>query len=137
LSVSRQEDAEVVREGYEALAQDGVEAFLLQFVHPEFETTTPPSMTVEPDTYRGHDGLRRYFAAFEGIMEDVRFVADDVIDAGGCVIVPGRLEARGAGTGIPVEQRFWQVWWLRDGKGVRLETYPDRDGAFAAAGIEG
>jgi glycerophosphoryl diester phosphodiesterase len=30
-------------------------------------------MAAEPDVYEGHGGARRYFAGFEGLLEDVRF----------------------------------------------------------------
>ena len=55
-----QEDVELLQEVLEALDEGGVDA-VLPFIHPDFEFSTPPSISVEPDTYRGHDGLRRYF----------------------------------------------------------------------------
>jgi ketosteroid isomerase-like protein len=131
-----QADVDALRAGFDALSRRGLDG-LLEYIHPDFETSTPPELTVEPDTYSGHDGLRRYFAGFEGAMEDVRFIPDEYLDAGDCVVIPMRLVAKGVETGIEVDQRFVQVWWLRDGKGIRLETFPDREAAFAAAGIEG
>ena len=53
-----QENVEIVRSAYAALAEQGVEA-VLAFVDPQFEATTPPSLASEPDTYRGHEGVRR------------------------------------------------------------------------------
>jgi hypothetical protein len=50
-------ELETVRRAHTALAEEGVEA-LLAFADPEFELT-PPSIASEPDTYRGHDGVRR------------------------------------------------------------------------------
>ena len=35
----------------------------------------PPELSAEPDTYQGHDGVRRYFAGFDGMIEDVRYEA--------------------------------------------------------------
>ena len=42
-------------------------------IHPEFEVTTPQSLASEPDTYRGHEGIRRYFDSFYEAMENVYF----------------------------------------------------------------
>ncbi len=129
-------NVETVRRGFELLRRDGLEA-LLDLIDPEFETTTPPELTVEPSTYRGHDGLRRYFDSFYEVMEEVRFEPEEFIDAGERVVVPVRLVARGRGTGIEVEQRLVMVWTLRDGKVTRLDPYATKEEALAAAGLSG
>jgi ketosteroid isomerase-like protein len=128
------ENIDAVKAGFEALDQGGVEA-LLGFIDPEFETTTPPELSVEPGTYRGHDGLRRYFESFYEVMEEIRFEPDDFIDAGDRVVVPVRLIARGRDTGIEAEQALAFVWTLRDRKAIRLESYPTRAEALEAAGL--
>jgi uncharacterized protein len=128
------ENVEAVRVGFEALAGGGVEG-LLEFIDPDFETTTPPELSVEPATYRGHEGLRRYFESFYEVMEEVRFEPEQFIDAGERVVVPVRLVARGRDTGIEAEQRIAFVWTLRDGKALRLDTYATTAQALAAAGL--
>jgi ketosteroid isomerase-like protein len=128
------ENLDAVRRGFEALDRGGVEAFL-EFIDPQFETTTPPELTVEPATYRGHDGLRRYFESFYEIMDEVRFEPVEFIDAGERVVVPARLVARGRDTGIEAVQQLAFVWTLRDGKGLRLQTYATRAEALEAAGL--
>jgi ketosteroid isomerase-like protein len=127
-----EESVEIVRRGFEALMEGGVEA-LLPLVHPEFETTTPATLAAEPDTYRGHDGIRRYFDSFYEAMDQVHFEADDYIPVGEKVVVPFTLRARGRTTGIEVEQKAVQVWELHDGLAYRLEAYPDLEAAIAAA----
>jgi uncharacterized protein len=128
------ENVEATRRGFEALDQAGVEAFLEEFIDPEFETTTPPELTVEPATYRGHDGLRRYFESFYEVMDEVRFEPEEFIDAGDQVVVPTRLVARGRDTGIEAVQQIAMVWTLRNGKGLRVETYATTAEALAATG---
>src|SRR4029079_7945252 len=56
-------DVELVRRGFEALEVGDAEA-LIPLVHPEFEMTTPAGLAAEPDTYRGQEGVRRYFDSF-------------------------------------------------------------------------
>lgn len=129
------ENVEILRRGFEALNRDGVDG-LLELIHPEFEATVPPELSVEPDTYRGHEGMMRYFAAFEGAMQDVRFEAEEMIDAGDQVFVAMRLTAKGEGTGIEVQQVAYQVWTIRDGKALRVEAFAEESDALEAAGLE-
>jgi ketosteroid isomerase-like protein len=131
--VARQ-DVDVVREAFQAFQREGAEA-ILDRIHPEFEIEVPPELSAEPDTYRGPDGVRRYFAGFEGVMEDVRFELDEFIDAGdGKVVVTGRVSARSAAAGLPVEQWNAQVWTVRDGRLLRARAYATKEEALAAAG---
>lgn len=129
------ENVELVKRGFEAFARDGWQA-LLPLLHPEFEAITSPDVAMEPDTYRGAEGVRRYFESFEEAMEDIRFLPQgEFIDAGDKVLVPFRLAARGKETGIEVEQPAFQVWTLRDGKALRVEVFGSREAAFEAAGL--
>ena len=129
------EDVQTVRESFELLEQGGIEAVLHRF-HPDFETTTPPDLTVEPDTYRGHEGLRRYFASFYEVMDEVRFIPEEFIDAGDRVVVPIHLIARSRETGLTFDQQAAMVWRLRDGLAVGLETFATRAEALRAVGLE-
>jgi ketosteroid isomerase-like protein len=124
-----------LRVGFEALSS-GDEARILAFAHPDFETTVPPELSAEPDTYRGHDGIRRYFGLFDDAMEDVQFEAEECWEAGNTVVAVVRLTARGKTTGIPVEQRIVQVWTLRDGRALRAQTFTELSQALAAAGLD-
>jgi len=46
-----------------------------------------------------------------------------------------RHVGRGKLSGAEVEQRFAQLWTVRDGKIVRMEMYPDREDALEAVGL--
>jgi ketosteroid isomerase-like protein len=130
------DNVELVRDGFEALERGGVEE-LLPFIHPEFETTTPPGLAVEPDTYRGHEGLRRYFDSFYEVMDEVHFIPDEFVEVGERVVVPIRVVARGRETGIEAEQRVFQVWSLRDEQAHRVEVFATRREAMDAAARPG
>ena len=127
-----QQDVDIVKQGFEALERDGLEA-MLEYVHPEFEFTTPPELALEPDTYRGHEGLRRYFASFYDAMDEVRFVPTEFIAVGDRVVVPVTLIARGKETGIEATQELVQVWSLRHGKAIGIEAFASREQAIEAA----
>jgi ketosteroid isomerase-like protein len=126
------ENAELVRQGFEALRDGDVEA-LIPLIHAEFELTTPPALAAEPDTYRGPDGLRRYFESFYEAMDRVIFEPEDFIPVGERVVVPSVLRTRGRTTGIETGQRIVQVWDVKDGKALRVEVYATLEEAMAAA----
>ena len=130
------QNVDLVRAGFDALGEGDVEA-LLPFIHPEFEVTTPANLAAEPDTYRGHDGVRRYFDSFYEAMDQIRFEPGELREVGGRVVVPTTLHARGRTTGIETQQEFVMVWSLRDGQAIRVETYANLDEALEAAGAEG
>jgi ketosteroid isomerase-like protein len=60
--VSR-DNLEIVRRAFDAFNDRGVEG-IVAYIHPEFEATISPKLASEPDTYRGHDGIRRWFDSF-------------------------------------------------------------------------
>jgi ketosteroid isomerase-like protein len=115
-------DVQIFGEVLEAFNGGDIER-ILRFAHPDFEATIPPELSTEPDTYRGHDGLRRYFESWAEAMDDLRFDAQQLWDASDGVVVTMRMTARGKRTSIPVEQRSAQVWTLRDGLVVAVQTF--------------
>jgi ketosteroid isomerase-like protein len=126
------ENVEAVKAGFQALREGGVEA-LLPFIHPEFEATTPPGLAAEPDTYRGPEGVRRYFDSFYEAMDEVVFEPHELRSVGEVVVVTITLRARGRTTGIEVEQSVVQTWELRDGKAIRVEVFATLEEAMEAA----
>lgn len=76
--------------------------------------------------------LREYFRAFEGL----RLEGDEFIDLDSDrVLVLSRHRGVGRLSGAPYEQAAADVFTLRDGLIVRLETYWDRSEAMRAAGL--
>jgi ketosteroid isomerase-like protein len=126
------ENLEIVRRGFEAFNAQGVEG-ILPFIDPEFEATTPPDLASEPDTYRGHDGVRRWFDSFYEVMDDIRWDGHEFHEAGDRVVVEFTLRARGKTTGLDFGQDAVMVWELRDGKAIRVDLYPTLEEAMSAA----
>jgi ketosteroid isomerase-like protein len=130
------ENVETMREGFEAFNSADIER-ILAFIHPDFEAEIPPEFSAEPDTYRGHDGARRYFESFQDVMDEIRFVPERFWEAGDSVVVAARLTAKGRQTAIPVEQRLAQVWRIRDGKAIGVRTYASPSEALKTVGLQG
>jgi ketosteroid isomerase-like protein len=113
---------------------------ILQFMHPDFQAAVPAELSAEPDVYRGHEGVRRYFESFWDPMEDIRFEAREFLEAGEAngeesLVADVILTARGRRTAIPVEQHIAQVWTLRGGRALRVAIYPTLDQALASVGL--
>lgn len=125
-------NVELVRQGFEAMREGDVER-LIPLIHPEFEATTRPDLAAEPDTYRGPEGIRRYFESFYEAMDRVSFVAHDFIAVGERVVVPVTLRARGRTTGIETEQQVVQIWDVKDEQAYRVEVYATLEEAMEAA----
>ena len=105
---------------------------LVRQFHPDFVGVVPPELSAEPDTYRGHAGIRRYLESFREYVEGLRFVPEDVIDAGDAVVVAMRIEGRGRGSGVPFEQRLANRITVRDGLIDSMTAYATVDEALAA-----
>ncbi len=130
-----QANVELVRQ-VNAAFSSGEMDHILALLHPDFETIVGPELSPEPDAYRGHDGVRRYFDSFRDAMDQIRFDPVRLRDAGASVVAAVRLSARGRSTGIPVEQRLGQVWSFRDGKVIEVRSFLTYREALQAAGLE-
>ncbi|MGH2957897.1 MAG: nuclear transport factor 2 family protein [Solirubrobacterales bacterium] len=122
---------ERARAGIAAFNEDGAEG-ILEYIHPDFEATTPPELASEPDTYRGHDGVRRYYDSFDEVMDEIRWEVHGTQAVGEQVVVDLTLHARGKSTGLDFGMRTAAVWSFRDGKVIGIEIYPTLDEALAA-----
>lgn len=127
-----QENVEIVRRVNAAINSGDTER-VLTLLHPDFETAVGPELSPEPDAYRGHDGVRRYFDSFREAMDEIRFEPAGFLEADGSVVVALRLTAKGRSTGIAVEQRLGQVWTIDDGRAIRVQNYVSYREALEAA----
>jgi ketosteroid isomerase-like protein len=125
-------DADIVRELFARFYSDGFEQ-ALELIADDFVLTVPPSMSAEPDAYEGHEGARRYFDGFDGLIDDLKFEAVEVEEQDGIVIAWMRFRGRGVSSGIEVEQYAAVLSRVRDGKVVRMESHPDMETARAVA----
>jgi uncharacterized protein len=128
-----QENVEIVRRGYERFNDHDIDGFL-QLCAPDFEFRDLPSLPGS-GVFTGHDAARGWWAQLVDAFEDLRFDADDFIDAGDRVVVVNHATGRGRGSGADVEMHFSSVWTLNDGKVVKCIVYDDHDDALKAGGL--
>jgi len=127
----RQSNVEVVQRLFDLFAAGGVED-AMEVIDEAVVIEIPPDMSAEPDTYHGHDGVRRYFEGFDGMIEDLRYEPLELIPLGERVLAHVRLSGRGASSGLDVSLDPYVVHELARGRIVGIRPYPDRQSAEAA-----
>jgi ketosteroid isomerase-like protein len=124
-------DVEIVRRGFETF-RGGVDA-ALEVIDPEFEMVTTAQYAAEPDTYRGHDGIRRWFDGFDGAMDRIWLEPRELEDLGSNrVLATFALHATGISTGLETELEALAIVTLRGERILRIEFFPDAESARAA-----
>jgi ketosteroid isomerase-like protein len=121
-------NVEVVRRLFELYESAGVEA-ALEVMGEDIEIVIPPDVSAEPDTYLGHNGVRRYFAGFDGMLEDVRYEAFELIPEGPYVLAIARLAGRGVSSGLEVDLKTVVAHKVEGGKITRIVPYTDLESA--------
>jgi ketosteroid isomerase-like protein len=124
-------NAETMREAFEEFESEGWEA-LLPMLADDFELTTPPGLAAEPDTYRGEEGMRRYWESFYEVMDEIHLAPKDFREIEDWVVVAFAMSARGRTTGIEAGIEGVMAWQWRDGKAVRAFAFEKLADALAA-----
>ena len=132
------ENVEVVRQVIESNRSDDLEARMeaaLALWDPSCEYTRVTA-AVDPQTYRGHDGIRRYLSDMADSWAEWRSEVEDVFEVGpDTVVATIRSRLIGKDSGVPVETRLGVVFVLSQGKILRGQAYPSRQEAFEAVGL--
>ena len=129
-----QENVELVHSGLGVVNRGGVEA-ILQMCDPEIEWIAIPGFLPDAEDYHGRAGVRAWFEKVGETFGKVEWEAEEVVESGEQLLVGLKLQATGRSSKIEGEFRIFQVWTIRDGKLVRLESYLSREEALEAAGL--
>jgi ketosteroid isomerase-like protein len=85
--------------------------------------------------YRGHDGVRSWYAETNEPWAELQAEPRRFIDAGERTVVVIALHARVPGGRVDVGAEIAHVVTIRDGRIVSLDGYDDADAALAAVGL--
>lgn len=112
--------ADTIREAQRLIAEDAV-----------WET----SWSSAP--FHGPMGIIDYGVGFTDSMREWRWEIDSFTEVGRHVIVDVTVYTRGKASGVPTEQRMWNVFDVNDGRITRYREFVDEAGAQAAVSGEG
>ena len=101
-------------------------------IHADDVEVTPLAAAVG-SSYRGADGLRRYWSDLLTNFPDFTTEPLDVIDVGGLTLCTVRFRGHGAGSAAPFEQVVWQLAAWRDGRIAWWRSYASEGEAMSAA----
>jgi ketosteroid isomerase-like protein len=85
---------------------------------------------------RGPQAVLAVWERWDSAWEDLETVPEEFIDADDHVVVTVRYTGRGRGSGVPLDDRLFDVYALRDGLCVAKSEYRGRSEALAAAGLQ-
>jgi ketosteroid isomerase-like protein len=124
---------EIAKRAIDAFNERDVAAFAA-LTTPDFEWS-PSMVAIESEIFRGREGIEKYFDSLKNAWEKFRILRDRFRTIADLVIMLGRLEGRGAGSGVPVEASLGMVFDFRGGMISRIRGYLDHGEALRAAGL--
>jgi ketosteroid isomerase-like protein len=121
---------QLVERGYEAW-NSGDRSWVLDHMSPDVEWITPED-DPDPGTYRGYEGVERYWEQWKAAVGQLNFEIEEIIDAGQSVVTVARRQGRGEHSGLEISDRVIQVFDFDDGICIRVREYYDRSAALGA-----
>ena len=135
-----QESIELVRRLYGELAGEGsprefegrlTDEALTQFLDPGIEWLPVAHSLLAVDSYRGFDGVRRFWGEFLSAWESYKVEPLSFYDAGDQVAVVVHIVGRTHE--LEVDETRSSLFTVREARVVRVESFPDPEGAREAA----
>ena len=137
-----EENVELVRRLYAALASEGsgreferrlTDEALSRFLDPQIEWLPVPDSLLAVDSYRGFEGVRRFWGEFVSTWESYRVEPLRFDDAGDQVAVVVHIVGRTHA--LEVDDTRSSLLTVRDGRVVRVQSFAGAEGAREAAGL--
>ncbi|MDQ1373000.1 MAG: SnoaL-like polyketide cyclase [Actinomycetota bacterium] len=86
--------------------------------------------------YRGHDGIRAWFADTAETFDRLQIEVEDLREGDDLVLAHGWLSVKGRGSGAAVDVPVAWVFRVVEDKVVWGKSYSDREEALAEAGLD-
>jgi ketosteroid isomerase-like protein len=114
-------DIDVVRGIYAAFAARDLDR-AIELLSPDCELHLRGTQDLigREEPYRGHAGMREYFADVARTWQDLVLFADDFRAIPGAVVVMGHVEGRVEGE--PVKRTAIWTWKVKDGKATDVKV---------------
>jgi ketosteroid isomerase-like protein len=128
--------AEVVRLQFEAFVTGGVEA-AAEYWHPQIDWRAVEGAADDVGVIKGKDRLRRYYADWVEMFEDLRAdVVEVLFEEDDRVALQLRNSGRGRTSGVTTYGHYCVVCTVRDGQIMSGREYDGRETALAAVTAE-
>ena len=128
-----QENIETYRSGMEAINRGDIEGALR---HIDPDVVFEPLRSPVQGAYRGHRGVREWFADTVESFDSFRIDHTEVRDLGeDRVLVIGTLHVRGKNSGIETDVPTAGIATFRAGRMATFRDYAEREAALEAAGL--
>jgi ketosteroid isomerase-like protein len=129
-----QANVEIVRRAWEAFNRGDLDAFMAD-VAEDAEFEEDPAFP-EAGVFRGRDEVVAYVRGFQEQMRDHHFEVEEVRDLGDKVLALLHETARGASSGIGVDQHPAFLYEFKEARITRVRAYLHRSEALKAVGLE-
>jgi ketosteroid isomerase-like protein len=129
-----EENVDLVRRSFSMFQAGETERSIREFAHPNIEFVSRFG-EMDGRTYKGLDEIRNYLADMDETWDRYDRELEDLIDAGDAVVAVLRITAVSRATGLEVDERVGLVYWLRDGRIVRMVSFSRLEDAREAAGL--
>jgi uncharacterized protein len=130
-----QENVEVVRRGFEAFADGGLDA-MAEFWDPDINWRAAEGAIDDVGEMHGRVAVRRYVQDWLDTFDDSSVVVEELRDVGDDrVLAIQRAKGRAKLSGVEIDLRYAVVYTLRAGKVVRAREYLSVDEALEAVGL--
>jgi ketosteroid isomerase-like protein len=112
---------------------NGDDETLRGMIGPDSEIYGAPGL-LNSGTYHGFEGFQDWIKQWEEAWDDAQYELGDMVEVGSSIIViPTRIVARGAGSGVEIDSVFGWLFEFRNERAMRFHAYVSIDEALEAA----
>jgi ketosteroid isomerase-like protein len=129
-----QENVEIVRAAYELLNRGDVDGLVDMCVDDFLMDMS--ERVFNPDTYRGHDDIRRFYDGVTSVWESYQWDVEETRAVGDAVVAMLHRRAQGREGGPSVDWHVAWLWNFRNGRPASLRFYRVPARALKAVGLE-
>jgi hypothetical protein len=122
--------------GWGAWVRGDLDLCLVRFA-PDYHYDPPREWLIAgmPNVYRGHAGLRQWAADLHEAWEFLDHTPLELVDVGDVIAFLCRIRLRARTSGIELDSRLGQVFWIERGLIVRESDFGDWDEALRVIGV--
>jgi ketosteroid isomerase-like protein len=130
-----QENVEIVRGHFEDTNARRFDSAMRTY-DPDVQLIVSEDVAVDPGVYRGADAVGEWFGSwFRTFAHDYQLEIAELIPVNDAVVVAVDHHAVGRRSGVEVETRYYNAYWIRRGKITRVAVFRERLDALEAVGL--